>query len=105
MVILTVEAPRPWAGLQGRDRPLRGAAAVWAASPSAAGEEKGSGDRGAGEGCCQLISLARPRTDSCAGNLSGALGFDVKPLQPCHFCIHPLPPTMSSITEKKWSLK
>ena len=48
-----------------------------------------------------LSSLA----GSCPGWLSVAGDFDVNPLQSCHFCIHPLPPTMSSIMEKKWSLK
>lgn len=34
MVILTVEVPHPWAGLQGRDPLLQGATAVWAANRS-----------------------------------------------------------------------
>lgn len=62
VLVLMVEVPCPRAGLQGRDRLRLGAAAVWGVKgsiPSAAGEEKGSGNRGAGEGCCQHISLPR----------------------------------------------
>lgn len=103
MVILMVEVPRLWAGLQGRDRLLLGTAAVWAANRSCRGRE---GEwRPGSRGGLSSAHLPPACTDSCAGNLSGALGFDVKPLQPCHFCIHPLPPTVSSITEKKWSLQ
>lgn len=66
MLIPTVEAPRPRAGLQERGRPWLGAA-VWEVQrsiPSAAREGKGCG----GEASCQFISLLRahaPVLGSC----------------------------------------